>query len=203
MSVKNANILGVYAQTDATAAEPLKGSTSGGENTLTGIGTALAALNLGDGTYAYTMTDGTSVLVSLAGSTATEIQLDLVGCATNTTLDVSSSINEAICRDGSGGSTRHLVSGVSTWTISVDGLFGDEDDANSVSNAPSLIELANDKQFVVVKFKTSETDASAVTYIGMALIESVSLSGGVDEIATYSVSFNGHGNLYKLGTVTA
>jgi predicted secreted protein len=43
---------------------------------------------------------------------------------------------------------------------------------------------------------TDDNDEN-VSYIGQALIESVSLSGGFDETSTYSVSLSGYGKLYK------
>ena len=199
MSVKNANILGVYVQTDAdsSAAPALEVVTSSATD-LAGIATALTTKAAGTYVHKHS-TSGKAIFVLWDETAATEMALDLVGCATNTTLDISNSINETVCRNGAGGSTKHIVSGATAWTISVDGLFGEEGDTDS--NAPSLIALANDKQYVICKFKTSEVDASSVTYVGQALIESVSLSGGVDEIATYSVSLNGHSDLYVLDTL--
>jgi hypothetical protein len=38
---------------------------------------------------------------------------------------------------------------------------------------------------------------SSLSYIGQAIIESNSITGGVDEIATYSASLQGYGKLYK------
>ena len=102
-------------------------------------------------------------------------------------------MNETVCRDGSGASTRHIVSGATTWNISVDGLFGAP---GSETDAFDLVDLANANAYVIVKFSTDVTGAST-DYIGQALLESVNISGGVDDIATYSCTLSGQGVLYK------
>jgi hypothetical protein len=58
------------------------------------------------------------------------------------------------------------------------------------------MDIARNKYYVFVKFSIDK-NGTKVDYVGQALIESVSLSGGVDEIATYSVSLTGVDALYK------
>ena len=171
------------------------------ETTLAGLGTAMSTAGEGStalpsGNYLYTETaSGKSAYINYdGGTTAIEIALELVGCATNTSLDISNSLNETVCRDGSGGSTRHIVSGATSWSISVDGLFGP---SGADADAYDIIDLANNKSYVVCKFVTNVTDASETVYIGQALVESASISGGVDDIATYNVALSGQGELVK------
>lgn len=188
MSVKNSNILGVYVQSDSTATEAISGTIAGtgadySTHTYTGVT---------DGDYIYTH-NGSATFINVASEVATELSLDLAGCATNTTLDISNSVNETVCRDGSGASTRHIVSGATTWSIQVDGLFGNPGDD---TDAFDLIDLANANAYVIVKFSTDVT-GSSTDYVGQALLESVNVSGGVDDIATYSCSLSGQGVLYK------
>ena len=75
----------------------------------------------------------------------------------------------------------------------MDGLFGLQ---GSDTDAYDLIDLAADNNYVIVKFSTDVSGAST-DYIGQALLESVSVSGGVDDIATYSATLSGQGKLYK------
>ena len=191
MSVKNSNILGVYVQSGSTRASAIS-------DTIEAAGSYDSASYTGvaDGDYVYINTsDGTAAFINVASEVASLLQLDLAGCATNTTLDISNSVNETVCRDGQGASTRHIVSGATTWSVQVDGLFGNPD---TDTDAYDLVDLANANTYVVVKFSTDVTGTST-DYIGQALLESVSISGGVDDIATYSATLSGQGKLYKAG----
>lgn len=188
MSVKNSNILGVYVQSGSTMTEAISGTITGTDadysaHTYTGVA---------DGDYIY-LHNGSATFINVASEVATELSLELAGCATNTTLDISNSVNETVCRDGSGASTRHIVSGATTWSIQVDGLFGNP---GADTDAFDLIDLANANAYVIVKFSTDVT-GSSTDYVGQALLESVNISGGVDDIATYSASLSGQGVLYK------
>ena len=58
------------------------------------------------------------------------------------------------------------------------------------------MDAARNRYYMVVKFNIDE-GSSDTFYAGQALIDSVSNSGGVDDIATYSASFSGYGDLYK------
>lgn len=187
MSVKNSNILGVYVQNDSIMTTPITDSIVGSDADYT----AHSYTGVTDGDYVY-LHGGKATFLNVTSEVATELNLELAGCATNTTLDISNAINETVCRDGLGASTRHIVSGATTWTIQVDGLFGNPD---ADDTAFDLIGLANANAYVIVKFSTDVTGTST-DYIGQALLESVNISGGVDDIATYSVSLSGQGLLY-------
>lgn len=189
MSVKNSNILGVYVQSGSTR-------TSAISDTIESAGTYDTASYSGvdDGDYLHINTvDGSATFITVAANSASEMTLDLAGCATNTTLDISNSVNETVCRDGSGASTRHIVAGATTWSIQVDGLFGN---AGSDTDAYDLVDLATNNNYVIVKFST-DVSGTSTDYVGQALLESVNISGGVDDIATYSASLSGQGKLYK------
>lgn len=188
MSVKNSNILGVYVDSDSTRTEAISGTITGSDADWANASYSGVA----DGDYAY-IYEGGAAFINVASEVATEMSLELAGCATNTTLDISNSVNETVCRDGSGASTRHIVSGATTWSVQVDGLFGNP---GADAGALDLVELANTNAYVIVKFSTDVT-GSSTDYIGQALLESVNISGGVDDIATYSCSLSGQGKLYR------
>lgn len=192
MAVTNSNILGVYV---------LDGSTSTSAYTvITGAGTTPASADFGsaDATNVlFVASDGTAEFGSWteSGTTWTPATLNLMGCATNTSMDISNSIDETVCRDGSGNSTRHIVSGATSWTVAVDGLLGDDG-----VNGHDVVSLATGKYYVIVRFADNVTDAAyGTSYIGQALVESANISGGVDDITTYNVSLSGQGNLYTEG----
>lgn len=129
-----------------------------------------------------------------AGEDATD-DLVLLSATTSSTLDASSTINETAARNGAGGSTNYIASGAFSWNMSVDGLL---DLSSGSGSATTLIDAARNQQFVICKFTTdSAAGTNEAYYVGQSLIESVSATGGVDDLATYSASLKGYGDLYK------
>ena len=122
------------------------------------------------------------------GSVFTPTALTLVGAATNSTLDLSNSI-EDVARDGDGGT---LQESIQEWSLQADGLIEDENDAGE-----SLLDMARNKYYAFVKFSIDKGGAEPVDYYGQVLLESVQVTGGVDEIATYSVTMRGVDSLLK------
>ena len=120
--------------------------------------------------------------------------LTLLALATSTTLEASNSISETAARNGSGASTTFIVSGALSWSTSLDGLL---DISSNTGSAVTVMDAARSKQYLIAKFQVSETGTATTYYTGQTLIDNVSISGGVDDIATYSVSLSGYGDLYK------
>tara|TARA_R110001632_G_scaffold106631_5_gene216158 strand:+ start:1011 stop:1619 length:609 start_codon:yes stop_codon:yes gene_type:complete len=129
---------------------------------------------------------------------------DLCAAATTTTLDTSNTINEVAARNGIGSSTNFIASGAFSWNFSLDGLM----DLTSVSGGNTgtpvtILDLSKASKYVLVRFTTKIGTSGlgdvtgVVSYVGQALIESASITGGVDDIATYSATFRGYGDLYK------
>lgn len=128
------------------------------------------------------------------GSDATSA-LVLLSATTSSTLDASSTINEVAARNGSGGSTNYIASGAFSWNMSVDGLL---DLSTGSGSATTLIDAARAQQFVICKFTTdTAAGTNEAFYVGQSLLESVSATGGVDDLSTYSASLKGYGDLYK------
>lgn len=125
--------------------------------------------------------------IDATNDTFTATSLTLVGAATSSTLDLTNSV-EDVARDGEGGT---LQQSIQEWTMSADGLIQETNDAGV-----DLMDMARNKYYAVVKFSIDK-NGTTTDYYGQVLLESVSLSGGVDEIATYSVSMTGIDNLYK------
>ena len=113
--------------------------------------------------------------------------LALVGAATTSTLDLTNSI-ENVARDGAGGT---LQESNQEWTITADGLIQTEYDAGC-----DIMDMARNKYYAIVKFSIDK-NGTDTDYYGQVLIESVQLSGGVDEIATYSITMSGVDQLLK------
>jgi len=167
---------------------------------------ALDAAGLVATDYAYVLSS-TGAFLGLGKVEASGSDLQIVAttdtpvvlaAATSTSLEASNTINEVAARDGSGSSKNFIASGALSWNVSVDGLL---DISGSTGSAVSLTDAAAAQKYVHVEFDTdvsSTNDQSTVKYVGQALIGSVTLSGGVDDIATYSATLQGYGDLYKV-----
>jgi len=121
-------------------------------------------------------------------------ELGLMALATSTSLEAQNSITETAARNGSGSSTNFIVSGAMTWSTNIEGLL---DVANAAGSAVTIMDAARSKQYLIAKFEVAEGGTATTFYAGQTLIDSVSLSGGVDDIATYSATLSGYGDLFK------
>ena len=128
-------------------------------------------------------------------TTVPDSDFTLVAAATTTTLDTSNTINEVAARDGLGSSTNYIASGAFSYNFSVDGLI----DLSSASGSSiDVIDISRNSYYILMRFSTDINGGSnQVSYLGQGLIESASLTGGVDDISTYSATFRGYGGLYK------
>jgi predicted secreted protein len=189
MATISANALGVY-----TVASPQTSPLEVIESaTVTG---ATVPAGYTDGDYAIivdTNNDwvGLGKVASSAFIDATDTDLAIMSAATSLSVEASNTVNETVAHNGTGGSTTYIVGGAMSWSMSIDGLL--DLSAAGVGSSVSIMDAARAKYYVVTKFDTGTN----VQYIGQALIDSVSFSGGVDDIATYSASFSGNGDLFK------
>jgi hypothetical protein len=200
MATLASNQLGIYA-IDGGSTSPLEVVTADvGDANPSGISENDKVILVdSSGDFNGFATAGASNLAALSMAAT-----DLLAAATTTTLDASNTINEVAARDGVGSSTNYIASGAFSYTFSIDGLIDLTSNSGGDTGSPiTLIDLAKDSKYVLVRFTTKigddslGNDAGVVSYVGQALIESCSLTGGVDDIATYSATFRGYGKLYK------
>lgn len=200
MATINSNNLGVFAL-DTAMTSPLGYYECLAGDAMTDILNSDAPTGAQDDDYFLVVkADGSFLgIAQVNGTTSTTVVVDatatlsLVALATSSSLETSNSLNETAARNGNGGSTNFIASGAMTWSTSVDGLL---DVAGATGSAVTIMDAARDKKYMIVKFDIAEGSGNTF-YAGQALIESVSISGGVDDIATYSASFTGYGDLYK------
>ena len=195
MATISSNNLGLYAfnTTQDTPLEVLDTATAFGSLT---DGDVPAGVAVGD--HFLVVNSGAFVAVgkraAASGAPTDETgSLSLMALATSTSLEAQNSITETAARNGSGGSTNFIVSGAMTWSTSIEGLL---DVSGATGSAITVMDAARAKQYLIAKFDIDE-GAGNTFYAGQTLIDSVSISGGVDDIATYSASLSGYGDLYK------
>ena len=191
MSTISSNAMGIYAL-NGNVTSPLVIVEEGAFST-----SVPADVESGEYWLSVTSTggfNGIGLNTASVGSDATNA-LVLLSATTSSTLDASSTINETAARNGSGGSTNYIASGAFSWNMSVDGLL---DLSTGSGSATTLIDAARNQQFVICKFTTdTAAGTNEAFYVGQSLIESVSATGGVDDLSTYSASLKGYGDLYK------
>jgi hypothetical protein len=181
LNVATTSPLEIYTSTDGTLGNLPNGNTDGE------YGFALSNTGVFLGFVKYTASGTTWAEVATS-------EYGIIAAATSTSLEATNTINEVAARNGNGTSTNFIASGSMSWNVSVEGLLEINNDSGS---AVTLMDAARSKQYVFVKFDTDGPDASSVSYVGQALLGSISMSGGVDDIATYSATINGYGDLYK------
>lgn len=190
MATVNSNSLCVYALS-APQTSPIDVFIGTDSNAITATSPttgdfAIVAKDTGEWVDIFTYAD------SAWGSAAA--QLDLLTYATQTSLEASNTINEVAARNACGSSANYIASGSLSWSLSVDGLL----DVSVVDTAAdgsgiTLMTAAQNQYYLIAKFAAGPN----ISYYGQCLIGSISFSGGVDEIATYSSTLNGYGPLYN------
>ena len=134
--------------------------------------------------------NGTELKVYSAGTT------DLVAFAQNCTLNVNHSPRE-ITNKQSGG-FKEILEGLRDFSIDVDGAYAWTNAAGAAltNGVDDTLEtnVLNARQAVTFIFGDTAT-TSDVSYSGSGFITSVSLTGGTEDTATYSLTIEGTGIL--------
>ena len=145
------------------------------------------------------------------GSTTNE---RLIALSTNATLSFSNATIEVSSKKTNSGGTlldtgtslTNTIAGASSWSISAEGLLDlstpvtADDHTTDASGTiehgfANLMNLALDRTKVKVVFKDASASSAGQEMYGVAFIESIEASGGVDDFATFSVTFKGDGDL--------
>lgn len=229
MALLNANYMGLYvyetqqatpytvhvttaAETTATAAvehawDNVPGVTSGDFMFIVKAG----GTELWEGTTAPYGTINRPLIGLIAGSGASssgfvwagDANFSLMAAATNTSIDLSRSIDEVVAKGVQCESETYTTVGASSWTVTCDGLVQDSVTSGQYG-ASSLLDIARNKHYVIVRFVLDVSDLNGTTgtenevqYWGQGFIESINLSGAYDATQTYSATVRGYGNLYR------
>lgn len=212
MALLNANYLGLYAFADS-------GQTSAYrvvDNASLATAQTTFCTDAADGEYGLLVNgsnlwedDGTganlpAIGYDAAGTWTNDVaSLELLAAATSTTLDMNNTIDEVVAKSTQCSSETYIVGGAQSWTLSADGLVQDAL-ASGQKGATGLMDIARASEYVIVRFVLDVTEKDTagaqenyVNYIGQGIVENVSITGGFDDTATYSVTVRGYGKLYK------
>lgn len=208
MALLNANHLGLYAFADSGQTKAYR--VTDNANLATAKTNFLNAADNGD--YGFLVNgnalheDSNKPAVGRDNSGAwqnTASELDLLAAATSTTLDMGNTIDEIAARSSQGSAETFVIGGSQSWSLTADGLIQDSVTAD-LMGPEALMDISRASEYVIVRFvldTTKKDDATEtvrkVNYIGQGIIENVSISGGFDDTATYSVTVRGYGKLFK------
>ena len=168
MAVINANCVAIYYLEGSSSKRSVSSASSGA------YPTGAIILN------------GNGEFVGVASGASTLETLTLAGAATNSVVEVSNAV-ENVARDGAGGMLQETNQ---SFTLTADGLIQDTNDTGT-----DIMKMAIDKDYVVCKWSV-DANGTTTEFAGQALIDTVTLTGSVDEIATYSVSLTGVDDIY-------
>tara|TARA_R100001377_G_C3188673_1_gene109609 strand:- start:246 stop:671 length:426 start_codon:yes stop_codon:yes gene_type:complete len=132
--------------------------------------------------------NGTELKVYSSGTT------NLVAYAQNCTLNVNHSPREITNKQSSG--NKEILEGLRDFSIDIDGAYAWTDASGVLTNGVDDVletNILNLRQPVTFIF--GDTSTNDVSYGGSGFITSVSITGGTEDTATYSLSIEGTGVL--------
>ena len=135
--------------------------------------------------------NGTELKVYSSGTT------NLVAFAQNCTLNVNHSPREITNKESGG--YKEILEGLRDFSIDIDGAYAWTDAASTpaaLTNGADDLVNANILTRAKVDFIFGDTAATHdVSYSGSGYLTSVSLTGGTEDTATYSLTIEGSGTL--------
>jgi len=135
--------------------------------------------------------NGTEIKVYSSGTT------NLVAFAQNCTLNVNHSPREITNKESGG--YKEILEGLRDFSIDIDGAYAWTDAASTpaaLTNGADDLVNSNILTRAKVDFIFGDTaDTHDVSYSGSGYLTSVSLTGGTEDTATYSLTIEGSGTL--------
>jgi len=128
---------------------------------------------------------------------ATDDTYDLIACATSGTFSGSMEVLDATTKDNDG--QREILTGGLTWSMTAEGMV-QYDLATTVNSNIDLFDLWSAKTKLRLAWTTG-IDGDYM-YYGNAYITSYEETAGLNEIASYSVTFEGDGSITKAAVDT-
>ena len=113
-----------------------------------------------------------------------KIGSQVIGGQRNATVEMSAETLDTTTKSSGGWSTK--IAGLKSWTCSADGVFFIDDAGHKACETAFLAGNA-------VQVELSNT--SGLYYAGDVIITSMSVEAGQDDVVSYSVSFEGTGEL--------
>jgi len=133
--------------------------------------------------------NGTEIKVYSTGTT------NLVAFAQNCTLNVNHSPREITNKESNG--YKEILEGLRDFSIDIDGAYAWTGSSGALANGVDAVletNVLNVRQKVAFIFGDTAS-TSDISYSGSGFITSVSITGGTEDTATYSLTIEGTGEL--------
>ena len=141
--------------------------------------------------------NGSDLIVKFGNSASGETE---IAYGTSCSLEVSR--DEIDQSNKNSGAWKSIIPGMRSWTLSAEALYFIGTPASSYASMgtaesiyAAFLNDATNTAEVFIEFTLRTRDAADKYYSGKAIITSFSLSGGVEDQATFSVSLSGNGEL--------
>jgi TP901-1 family phage major tail protein len=130
--------------------------------------------------------------------TAADDTYELVACATSGSFSGSMEVLDATTKDNDG--QREILTGGLTWSMSAEGMV-QYNLGSTLTSSLDLFDIWTGKTKVRLAWTTGTS--GDYMYYGNAYITSYEESAGLNEITSYSVTFEGDGSITKATVNTA
>lgn len=119
----------------------------------------------------------------------------LIAYATSGTINTNHSVREITNKESGG--TKEVAEGLTDWTIDLEGMYAWRDPSGgAIVNADDLIaSYILTRASLTIKWGSTDAETGDVVYYGTAWMSSCTMTGGTEESATFSASFQGTSTL--------
>ena len=139
------------------------------------------------------LVNGTDLVIQVGTSSSNDV---IVAYATSCSLEVS--MDEIDQTNKSSGGWKSIIGGTRSWSISSDALYQNESKADEKGFREFWEHLGGSSERTpdyVQLNRTGSVTSANVIYHGSALVTSLSVNGGTEDQATFSVTLTGTGVL--------
>jgi|TARA_R110000803_G_scaffold14673_8_gene40757 TP901-1 family phage major tail protein len=149
--------------------------------------------------------NGTDLIIKVGTDATSEV---IIASATTCSLELS--MDEIDQTNKSSGGWKAIMGGLRSWSVSAEALYQNEavagssdyiDFWNHIGQATADGALARTPVYIELQHAQGTAGDSNVFYSGSAYVTSLSVNGGTEDQASYSISLTGTGVLSKTAVV--
>ena len=135
--------------------------------------------------------NGTDLLLKVGSGNANEVVLAF---ATSCSLEISTDEIDQTNKDSVG--WKSIIQGTRSWSVSADAMYQNEAEASKKAFTDFFANVENrSKVYVELTIAGASNSDANVFYSGEAYVSSLSVNGGTEDQATWSISLTGTGAL--------
>ena len=136
------------------------------------------------------LVNGTDLLLKVGDSNSNEV---VVAFATSCSLEISMDEIDQTNKDSSG--WKQIIGGLRSWSVSADALYQNEAESSKTAFTDFWGNIENRTEVFVELTRSGTLTSDNKYYHGKAYVTSLSVNGGTEDQATFSVTLTGSGVL--------